>query len=137
MTSMTGKCLCGEVRFTASDVETSYHVCHCGMCRRWSGAPLFATTVGDVHFESDADLAVYDSSEWAQRGFCRHCGSNLFYRLKDSGAYFMSVGAFDDPAPFTLVGELYVDHQPGGYRFAGDLSQMTQAEVEKLFAPPQ
>ena len=137
MTSMTGGCLCGEVRFTASDVETSYHACHCGMCRRWAGGPLFATTVGEVHFENDDALAIYESSKWAERGFCSQCGSNLFYRLKDSHAYFMSVGAFDDAAPFTLVGEVYIDHHPGGYKFAGDLSQMTEADVLKLMAPPE
>ena len=136
MSSATGGCLCGKVRFTAENVETGFHACHCGMCRRWSGSPVFAATTGGVMFENDDQLAIYDSSDWAERGFCKNCGSNLFYRLK-SGAYFMSVGAFDDPTPFKMVGEIYVDHHPGGYQFAGELQQLTEADVIAQIAPPE
>lgn len=137
MASSTGGCLCGQVRFTAEDVEYDYHVCHCGMCRRWASAPLFAAAVGKVEFESRDQMGIYDSSKWAERGFCKHCGSNLFYRLKSTGDHIMCVGAFDDPTPFKLVGEIYVDHQPEGYRFAGELTRMTEAETIAEFAPSE
>lgn len=129
MSDLTGGCLCGAVRFSASDVETGYHACHCGMCRRWSGGPLMAAMVGALRLEGEEDVVRYDSSEWAARGFCRRCGSNLFYYLKPADSYAVPVGAFDDPAPFRLVGEIFVDHQPAGYRFAGELERLTEAQV--------
>ena len=132
MTSMTGGCLCGRVRFSATDVETHHHACHCGMCRRWNGGPAFSAAVGGIRFESADEIAVYASSDWAERGFCGHCGSNLFYRMIDKNAYYVSVGAFDDPAPFVLSGEIFVDHQPAGYRFAGDQPRLTEAETLAL-----
>jgi hypothetical protein len=46
----------------------------------------------------------------------------------------MSVGAFDDAARFKLVGEIYIDHKPPGYDFAGDLPKQTEAEVLAKFA---
>jgi hypothetical protein len=137
MAEMKGGCLCGAVRFTAAMVETDHETCHCGMCRRWAGGPLFATNVEGVSFEGDESLKVYDSSGWASRGFCSRCGSSLFYYLKPADRYIMCVGAFDDPSPFRLVGEIYIDHKPPGYDFAGDLPKQTEAEFLAKFSVPQ
>ncbi len=137
MTAASGKCLCGAVKFTAEAVETHHHACHCGMCRRWSGGPLFAAAVNGLKFQGRDQVATYQSSDWAERGFCRRCGTNLFYYLKPADQYMMCVGAFDDPAPFKLIGEIYIDHKPAGYDFAGDLPKMTEAEVLAKYAPPQ
>lgn len=126
---MKGRCVCGAVRFTADEVETSHHACHCATCRRWSGGPLLATFAGRVELEGADDLAVYASSDWAERGFCRLCGSNLFYRLKASGQHFMMVGAFDDPSAFTLTREIFIDRKPGGYAFAGEHERWTGEET--------
>ena len=129
-----GGCLCGAVRFRAHDVETHYHACHCGMCRRWAGGPLLAATVGRIDLLSADDLVRYPSSDWAERGFCRRCGSSLFYYLKPAQQYAVAVGAFDDPAPFALTGEIYIDHKPRGYAFAGDHPRRTEAEVLAQYA---
>lgn len=136
MTS-SGRCLCGAVRFTAEEVETEHHACHCGMCRRWSGGtPFFATLARNVVFEGSEQLGRYESSEWAHRGFCRTCGTTLFYFLKPTQSYMMSVGAFDDQAPFRLVRELFIDRKPDGYAFAGDHERWTEQETFERLSPP-
>jgi len=61
------------------------------------GGPWMAVDCGtDVVFDSKETIAIYNSSEWAARGFCRLCGSHLFYRLKGSGQYMMPVGLFGE-----------------------------------------
>ena len=132
----TGRCLCGAVTFKAIGVKTDHAVCHCSMCRRWAGSPLFAAHVEGVEFDGEENLGLYTSSDWAERGFCRICGTNLFYRLREGGETHASVGAFDDQSDFKLVSEIFVDAKPGGYAFAGDLKQMTEADVLALYAPP-
>lgn len=132
-----GKCLCGAVQFTADDVETHHHACHCGMCRRWAGGPLFVASTSSVTFASTANLGRYESSPWAERGFCKTCGTTLFYFLKPTQTYMMSVGAFDDQAPFQLVREIFIDHKPEGYAFAGDHPRWTEAETLAKLAPPE
>ena len=102
MTEHSGHCLCGAVSFTSTDVEAKHHACHCEMCRRWAGSPLLATSAAGVVFAGDENIGIYDSSEWAERGFCKICGSNLFYRLKATGGYHMPVGVFDDQSVFGL-----------------------------------
>jgi hypothetical protein len=136
--SSTGRCLCGAVRFSAVHVETDYHACHCGMCRRWSGgAPFFGATATDVVFEDTAQLGTYASSAWADRGFCKACGSTLFYFLKPTRTYTMSVGAFDDASPFRLVREIFIDRKPDGYALAGDHPRWTEAETFARLSPPE
>jgi hypothetical protein len=134
MAEMKGGCLCGAVQFTAAKVQTEFETCHSGMCRRWSGSPLFAAHVEGVKFDGEDKITVYDSSEWASRGFCSKCGSNLFYYLKPADRYVMCVGAFDDAPKFKLVGEIYIDHKPPGYNFAGDLPKQTEEEILAKFA---
>ena len=124
----TGRCLCGAVSFSAEGVDPGVHGCHCGMCRRWSGGPCFAVVVGGVSFEGASDIARYDSSEWAERGFCRRCGTNLFYRLKEGDRYIMLVGAFDDQAAFAMASEIFIDEKPAFYALAGDHSRLTGEE---------
>ena len=124
----TGKCLCGAVRFTVADDVHDVHCCHCSMCRRWSGGPALAVSVQDVGFKGDEQITLYDSSDWAERGFCRRCGSNLFYRLKEPGTYFLLMGAFDDQSAFKLASEIYVDAKPPGYELAGDHPRLTEEE---------
>lgn len=133
---MQGKCLCGAVTFTAGGVDPDVHACHCSMCRAWSGGPLLSVACQSVRFDSDAELGRYPSSAWAERGFCRRCGSSLFYRLTGPDQYIVSMGAFTDQAPFHLASEIYVDEKPGSYDFAGSHPRMTGAEFLASLGPP-
>lgn len=129
MVEMTGRCLCGAVTYTARDVEKEFKACHCGMCRRWSGGPAFAAHAGDVEFRGEEHIRRYDSSAWAERGFCGRCGSNLFYRLKPGGTPILWLGTFDDQSGFQLTGEIYIDAKSEGYSLAGDHPRYTEADL--------
>ena len=65
-----GGCICGAVRFTATDIEPAYHACHCAMCRRWGSAPFFGTTVGSIAFEDEAGvgLRTHSGRTWGLAG---------------------------------------------------------------------
>jgi hypothetical protein len=134
MAKISGGCLCGAVRFSVESVETHHHVCHCGMCRRWTGGSMLGIAAEGVTFEDETQLGRYRSSAWAERGFCKICGSSLFYRLKPTDGYTMTIGSFDDPTPFKLVREIFIDQKPGGYAFAGGLPAQTEAEVFAAYA---
>jgi hypothetical protein len=45
-----------------------------------------------VSFDGEEHLSVFDSSKWAERGFCRSCGTHLFYRIKETGQHMIPVG---------------------------------------------
>lgn len=132
----TGSCLCGAVTITANNVSKSVGACHCDMCRKWGGGPLLAVDCGtDVSFAGDENIAVFSSSEWAERGFCKTCGSNLFYRIKQNQQYIMPAGLFGDDQTFVFDHQIFIDEKPEYYQFANDTKNMTGAEVFAKFAP--
>lgn len=124
-----GKCLCGAVMFSADDVGSELSICHCSMCRRWVGGPTFSIAAKGVVFRGEENIQRYSSSAAAERGFCRICGSNLFYRSKETGQYVLGMGVIDNQAPFRIAGEIYVDQKPPGYEFAGTHPRLTEEEV--------
>ncbi len=124
----TGRCLCSAVTFVAEDVAPELHVCHCSMCRRWAGGPTFSAEAKQVTFRGEENIERYTSSAWAERGFCKRCGSSLFYRLKESDHYIMHLGSFDDQQPFKIASEIYVDDKPAAYEFAGVHPRLTGDE---------
>jgi hypothetical protein len=133
---MTGACLCKAVTFAATDVSPKFSACHCGMCRRWNGgAPYFAVGVQTVAFDGAEHIARYDSSQWAERGFCTRCGTHLFYFLKPVQRYLISMGCFDDTSPFTISREIFIDRKPEGYALVGDHERWTEAETFARLAP--
>ncbi len=125
----TGRCLCGSVSFTAPAASQTVAACHCGMCRQWGGGPYMAVACGtDVSFLGDDNISVYNSSDWAERGFCRQCGTHLFYRLKSHQLYFMPAGVFDGDRQFVFDTQIFVDTKPDYYCFANETTDMTEAE---------
>ena len=138
MSEGKGRCLCGAVKFTVKAMKNSVEACHCGMCRRWGGGPLMCVECGiDVTFEGEENITVYNSSDWAERGFCKKCGSHLFYRLKDSNEHQLPVGLFDNQKKFHFDLQVFTDRKPAFYSFANETKEMTEAEVIEKYAPEQ
>jgi len=132
-----GQCLCGAVRITAASASNHVGACHCDMCRRWGGGPLMALDCGtDVTIDGEEHVAVFDSSAWADRGFCRRCGSNLFYRIKATGQYMMSAGLFEPDESLVFDHQVFIDEKPAYYTFAEETEDLTGAEVFAKYGAP-
>ena len=86
--------------------------------------------------EDMTQLGVYRSSDWAERAFCRRCGTPLYYRLVEQNQYYVSAEAFDDRARYAFTHQVFVDEKPAYYDFANKTHDMTGAEVFAAFAPP-
>ena len=136
--SLSGGCLCGAVRFAAVPEKLEMDVCHCGMCRKWSGGTFMAVPCTGVTVDDDAALSVYPSSDWAERVFCKTCGSSLFWRLRGGdGHVAVSMQSFDDLSSFTFTEEIFIDEKPALYAFAGERTRKTGAQVVAEFAAKQ
>ncbi len=132
----TGRCLCGAVKIKLTGDHGDVGVCHCSMCRRWGSGPNMAIDVGkDIEIEGSDHVAVYRSSDWAERGFCRDCGSNLYYRIVEVDHYFVCAGILDEPGGLVLTSQIFIDEKPGFYDFANPTKNMTGAEVFAMYAP--
>ncbi len=132
---MKGSCLCGAVSVEA-EAHNDVGLCHCNMCRRWSGGPMFSVHCGsNVTLQGDS-ITRYQSSDWAQRGFCSCCGTHLFYYLMPANEYILPAGLFQDEV-FTLTSEIFIDEKPDFYAFKNETHKMTGQEVFEQFAPKE
>lgn len=131
--TVKGNCLCGAVTVHA-EVGSHMDACHCGMCRKWGGGPLLAVeSKGKTIWDGEEHIGVYDSSDWAQRGFCKRCGTHLFYRLKGAPFYALPVGLLDNAGDFRFTRQGFIDEKPGNYRFADETQNLTGEEIFALF----
>jgi hypothetical protein len=79
---VTGECNCGQVRFGINTEPSGVYVCHCSICRRFTGTNGNAVlVVGNDEFEwIEGEEYI---STWKKPGhdwqiwFCRVCGSQL------------------------------------------------------------
>lgn len=142
----TGGCLCGAVRYTLAEPPTRYGACHCGMCRKFTGGIEFGLEVppGGVTWQGEDNIATYASSDWAERGFCKICGSSLFWRMTAEGPMqgltSLSAGSLDSFDDLSFDTEVYIDAKPASHAFAGERKRLTEAEVMEMVAsggPPE
>ena len=125
-----GRCMCCAVTVRGTPVRGHVEACHCTMCRQWGGSALLSVQCGTgVDIEGEANVGRYRSSQWAERGFCRQCGSSLFYRYVPADAYAFTAGLFADDALRPLAEEIFIDEKPEYYAFAGVAEKLTGSEV--------
>jgi hypothetical protein len=132
--SLQGRCLCGAIRLGVAEPPSHLDACHCGMCRRWGGGPALGFSASAVDITPMEEVTTYDSSEWAQRGFCRRCGSHLFWKARGKDLYFLPAGLFEDLGDVTFTEEIYIDHKPSYYSFANPTLKLSEAETLAKYA---
>jgi len=128
--SANGTCLCGSVTLTTSSMDKNVAACHCSMCSKWGGGPLMAVDCKqDIKIDGEESIGIFSSSEWAERGFCKKCGTHLFYRLKETSQHFVPVGIFNKGNVLNFDHEIFIDEKPEYYNFSNETKKMTGEEV--------
>ena len=120
-----GSCLCGAVRFNVEGELAGGDACHCVQCRKHSGHYFASTDVpkSALTVEGEDQLAWYQSSDRVRRGFCKVCGSSLFWDPVQSGKIAVAMGAFDDPTGTSLHMHIFVAEKGDYYDIADGLPQ--------------
>lgn len=115
----SGGCQCGALRFRARSLLDNPHICHCRMCQKAAGnffAALVGVPLSDFEW-TRGKPAAFRSSELVERGFCRDCGTPMFFKRDGNRHISMSIGAFDRPETIPLGYQLGME---------GRLPQMDQ-----------
>ncbi|MGE0790836.1 MAG: GFA family protein [Sandaracinaceae bacterium] len=122
MTSTSGSCLCGAVRFVAKGPSLFCAHCHCAWCRKAHGA-AFVTWIGypdDAVELTDANDALvwHRSSEQSRRAFCGTCGTTLFYAsILCPGELHVARASIDGPVDKEPSAHIFVEHAVSWFRF--------------------
>jgi hypothetical protein len=101
--TVTGGCQCGAVRYKTAAMLDNAHFCHCRMCQKAVGG-LFAALVAapdDALIFTRGVSATFRSSDHVERGFCKACGTPLFFRADGSGRTNLTMGSLDRPNAFS------------------------------------
>jgi hypothetical protein len=138
MTSFTGGCLCGQVRYEIEAEAGPSRVCWCRDCQR-----IAANGTVNVIFPSDAikisgspsqHQKPADSGNTVTRRFCGHCGTQLF---SDStgrpGLTVVRVGTLDEPSAIKPTSTIWVGSAPSWACIDPSLEQFNGPPV---VAPP-
>jgi len=122
-----GGCLCGAVRFTARGPLRGVVYCHCTQCRRQTGHHYAATNLpaAALTIEGEGELSWYRASDFAGRGFCRTCGSALFWRRDGDAEISVLAGAFDTPTDLSSSIHIFVADKGDYYEIDDGLPQFS------------
>lgn len=127
--SLIGRCLCEQVSITLERATKSVDICHCAMCRKWGGS-FFGGVKGErFSVEGEGNVAIYHSSDWAERAFCRTCGSNLWYHFLPADHFSFLAGLFELPEGFVIDQQIFYDEKPDWFDIAQDSPKKTGAQV--------
>lgn len=123
-----GSCICGKVSFEVQGELEPLHTCHCRICRKGSGHIGAGTDIGrdKLTVFGEENITWYKSSDWARRGFCKHCGSNLFFDPIDKekvGWTGVSMGAFDGVTNTKITEHIFVKDKGDYYQIKDGLPQ--------------
>lgn len=129
-----GSCLCGAVSFLVEGELTPPDACHCNQCRKASGHYWASTDVPRtaLTISGQEQLAWYRSSEKVKRGFCKNCGSPLFWDAAGRQNISISMGAFEQPTKVRMEKHIFVPDKGDYYDIADGLPRFGRSPEEML-----
>jgi len=123
-----GGCLCGDVRYRVARPLRDVVVCHCSLCRR-AGTLAGAYTAASrsaFRLVEQRGLAWYVDVNGRSRGFCRTCGSSLFWSDAARGWISIAAGSLDSPTGLRTSAHIYLDSAADWEETGGDLPRHSQ-----------
>ena len=123
-----GSCLCRAIKFTVTGPLSDPNACHCSQCRKSSGHFVASLEVSRdaLTMTGDENLSWFQSSKKVRRGFCKICGSNLFWGPVFQDWTAISMGAFDGPTGTRLNLHIFVADKGDYYEIKDGLPQNRQ-----------
>jgi len=113
-TPLTGRCLCGAIRYTVSAPITELRACHCTHCQKTSGtggsvnaaipSAAFKLTQGTPKRYA----GTADSGRTLYRHFCGACGSPIYsQRATTPELMALRAGTLDNPGNIKITANIW------------------------------
>ena len=116
---MTGGCLCGAMRYEASEPPINAGICHCRMCQKSTGSAFMVVAAfpRTAFRFTKGEPKLYRSSSIKDKGFCANCGSLLFDQylvrtgVSDPDIVWVQLGTLDQPEAVSIKFHTGVESQ--------------------------
>ena len=125
--ALSGKCLCGAVRYAVADEFLYAANCHCSNCRRATGSAFkpFAGIARDKLSiaKGEDNLLIFGDESSAHDVHCKTCGSLLFSVVRDGAYVHVAMGTLVDDASIRPTAHIFVGSKARWHTIADGLPQ--------------
>lgn len=127
--TLSGGCQCGAVRYRVEGGLDYPHLCHCRMCQKAAGNYFMALAgTKKMNFSlTRGEPGWFQSSEPVRRGFCRDCGTPLFFETIGSGGIAVTLGSLDEPGALKPVSQDGIEARVGFFAELVELPENVSA----------
>lgn len=121
----SGSCLCKKISYQVNGPLRPITACHCTQCRKQSGHFYAATAAhnDDLTIQGEDNLTWFHASKDAERGFCKFCGSTLFWRHAEEDFTSILAGSLDGETGLKIAKHIFVADKGDYYEIEGDVQQ--------------
>jgi len=129
-----GGCFCGAVEYQVTGRLRDVVNCHCIECTQLNGnfGSHSKALTDSIQILKDDGLTWYQISDTARRGFCRKCGSSLFWEAKGQNATGIVIGSLEKRNQFNPIGHIFVGEKSDFYEITDNLPQFQRSSNGKL-----
>jgi hypothetical protein len=124
--TLSGKCLCGIVRYQVEDQFLYSLNCHCSNCRRATGSafkPFAGIECTKLRITSGADGLLIYGSQAAHDAHCGTCGSLLYSLVQEGAIVHVTLGTLIDAPSIRPGAHIFVGSKAPWYTITDDLPQ--------------
>ena len=129
---VTGRCLCGDIRYEYRGEPLKILHCHCESCRRHTSSPVTtAVCVARDRFRYTKGAPVaYESSPGVIRTHCGRCGSPMTYEsTRNPNQVVIFICTLGDPAAVVPAYHVHVEEQLSWFEIADALPRYAQGKT--------
>ena len=132
--TLTGGCLCGEVRYETVARPFKVAYCHCATCRKALASPVLAILLfykGGIKWVR-GEPKRYESSPGVFRGHCDTCGTPLSWEgnWHDKPIEELYIATLDDPEAVHPDRHAFIEEKLSWFEVKDELPRFTGTSPE-------
>lgn len=117
--TLTGSCLCGDLKFIVTGKPARFYHCHCSRCRKASGtghASNLFVKKAKLEWQGDTNTIRHfklPEAERFARSFCTRCGSPLPREVPQFNMVFVPAGTLNEEPNIKPQARIFHDSRVG------------------------
>jgi hypothetical protein len=125
---LSGRCMCGDVRYEVHGKPGPVAYCHCRTCRRANGSAFAANAPVRSRYlkwiSGREGIREYESSTGKFRAFCSRCGSPVYSRTAaDPETFRIRLGTLDGDPARRAFGHFWVSEKASWFEICDEIPQ--------------
>jgi len=128
---VTGRCLCGDIRYEYIGTPVKILHCHCESCRRHTASPVgsFVCVPRENFRFTQGEPVAYASSPGVTRTHCGRCGSPMTYTSESNNQIDIYIATLDNPAAIVPTYHVFVEEQLPWFEIADALPRYARGSI--------